>query len=258
MKYLIAILIFVYSAACFGQNSHLFRTIYYPAEPFGGEKELKTFIKQEFVYPDSALQNGLEGEAFITFKVNSKGHVIYKEVAKNVPLILQKEASRIFDKIVWEQDPSRSDPDLGFEKLRIDFKIKKYQKLIKKRGYEHLPNIDNPYVLESNYYNINQVDIKPEFNAATNFNKFLKENFNYPNIALQQGISGRVTVEFIIEPYGLASNIRIKEAVGGGCNEETARLVRLMKWSPAMKNNKAVRCLYEYQLNFVNPGGSVR
>ena len=258
MKYLLSFLIITACLASYSQNARLYRTIYYPAEPYGGEKEFKKFVKRELVYPDSAQKHNIEGEVFITFKIDNKANVVFKEIADNTPLILRKEASRIFDKIVWEKDTTRSNPDIGFEKLSIDFNLKKYGKLVKKRGYDALPNAINPYEYSELFYSINQVDEKPQFNATENFNKFIQDNFKYPNIALQQGISGRVTVEFIIEPDVLATNIRVKEAVGGGCNEETMRLVRLMSWKPAKKDGKLVRCHYEYQLNFVNPGGSIR
>lgn len=240
------------------QQSHFFRTVYFPAEPFGGAKELKEFIKLEMQYPENALKEEIEGEAFITFKVDNSGQVIYKEVATNVDEQLQKEAERIFDKIMWEKDPKRNNEELGFEKLSIKFNAKKYQKLAKKRGFDRHPILADSVSQAWKAFNINQVDVKPTYSMALSYRDFIKENFVYPSIALQQNISGRVTVEFIVEPYGLASNIRVIEPVGGGCNEETKRLVRLMSWNPAIKEGKAVRCKVEYQLNFVNPGGTIR
>lgn len=240
------------------QQSQLFRTVYYPAEPFGGPKELERFVKQEMVYPKAALEQGKGGEVFITFKVSSKGEVVFRQIAGEADEVLQKEAGRIFDRIVWEKDPSRNDPDIGFEKLLIKFNPKKYQKLVKKRGYDELPMEEKAGEIPPTLYTINSVDEKPVFIADKDMNAFIKEHFKYPGIALQQNISGRVILQFVLEPYGIASNIRIKQAVGGGCNDETIRLVRMMRWEPAKKAGKPVRCLYEYQLNFVNPGGTVR
>lgn len=241
-----------------GQKSELFRTIYSPAEPYGGEKELKAFIRQEIVYPEEELEKEIEAEVFITFKINNEGEVIYKEIADNAPAVFRKEAERIFDKIRWVKDKNRREEELGYEKLRIDFSPKKYRKAVKKRGYDRLPVANGLDTIKPKVYSINTVSKKPELDLGMELTAFLNENFKYPSVALQQGISGRVTVEFILEPYGLASNIRVVEPVGGGCNEETVKLVRMMKWKPAIVNGLPVRCLYEYQLNFVNPGGTVR
>jgi TonB family protein len=258
MKYLFGSIFVLLSIFGSAQQSYLFRTVYYPAEPFGGEKGLKEFIKQDMIYPEIALKNEIEGDVFITLKVDNQGTVIYKELSKNTDSLLRNEASRIFDRILWEPDPSRSNANLGFEKLKISFHPKKYLKLCKKRGYSSFSNLDSLLTEDPKFYKINAVDSKPEYTSSDNINKFIKQNFKYPPIALQQGLSGRVKVEFVIETYGKASNIRVIEPVGGGCNEETIRLVKLMDWEPAQKNGKPVRCLYEYSLNFVNPGGSVR
>jgi TonB family protein len=236
----------------------MFRTIYSPSTPYGGKDELKEFVAQEVVYPPKAKEQEIEGDAFITYKIDAKGKVIYKEVVEKGDPLLKKEAARIFDKILWEADPQRFEKDLGFEKLKFSFDLKKYKKVVKKRGYDQLPFGDYEIDSSSSIYTINQVDEQPEITNASSVNGYVSQNFNYPSIALQRGISGRVTVEFVIEPYGLVSNLRVIEPVAGGCNDETERLIKAMKWKPGFKDNKAVRTLYKYQLNFVHPGGSMR
>ncbi len=260
MKSFFAIALLVFSFISSAQQMHLFRTVYFPAEPNGGLNELKQFVKQELFYPREALEKGIEGDVFITFKINSKGEISHSLIADNTDTLLQKEAMRVFERIIWEKDPGRDDEELGFEKIKISFDIKKYRKLVKKRGYDSLPYPNQSITIsaDAKVFDINHVDTKPIFDMTLDHRAFLKENFKYPEIALKQNISGRVTVEFIVEPYGRASNIRVIEPVGGGCNQETKRLVRLMRWKPAIKNEKAVRCKLEYQLNFVNPGGAIR
>lgn len=258
MRNRLFIILCVLSFSSLAQQSHLFRTVYFPAEPFGGVKELKEFIKLEMQYPEEALEKEIEGEAFITFKVDNTGQVIYKDIAKNIDESLQNEALRIFDKIMWEKDLKRNNEELGFEKLSIKFNPKRYSKVVKKRGFERQPVLADTISNDWKVFNINQVDVKPTYSMKVDYREFIKENFIYPSVALQQNISGRVTVEFVVEPYGRATNIRVIEPVGGGCNEETKRLVRLMSWNPATKSGRAVRCLIEYQLNFINPGGSIR
>jgi TonB family protein len=237
----------------------LYRTIYFPANPYGGEKELKEFFKQAMVYPDSALNNDLEGKVFITFLVNNQSKVVYKKVEGDADQLLKDEASRIFDYILWEKDESRNNNDIGYEKLEIDFNKKRYLKLAKKRDYHKLPY---PEGLEIDYspktYGINELDQKPDITNASSVNDYVTKNFKFPDIALQKEISGRVVLELVIEPYGLATNISVVKAVAGGCNEEAIRLIRGMRWKPGMKNGKAVRTLYRYELNFVNPRSTMR
>jgi TonB family protein len=237
----------------------MFRTIYFPANPYGGQSELKSFFRQELVYPRQALEEGKSGEVFITYLIHPNGSVKFKEVISNdsVQAFLD-EASRVFDKILWEPDKGRDLESLGYEKLKIIFNPKKYKKAVKRRGYDLLPypnlTIDSSY----KYYSINELKEKPSITNANSINEFISNNIKYPPIAMQRNISGRVTVEFIIEPYGKTSNVRVIEPLAGGCNEETIRLMKAIEWSPGVKDGKAVRTLYTYQLNFVHPGGTVK
>ena len=249
---------FLLSFTLYSQQSDLYSSIYFPAKPYGGVKEVQNLVKQEMTYPTSARENTKEGSIFINFVVDPMGKVVQKEVVGEGDSALKEEALRIFDKILWETDDSRDMASLQLEKMRIDFNLKKYQRLVKKRGYDALPHGDYKIDNSATYYTINQVDRRPQIDGSTSINDFVSKNIKYPPIAYQRGISGRVTAEFIIEPYGLISNIRIVEAVAGGCNEETIRLLRAMNWIPAFKDDMAVRTLFQYQLNFVHPGGTVK
>jgi len=259
LKNTLFLLLLACSLSIDAQNITLFRTIYFPAEPHGGLKGLEEFVKQEMEYPDSALDAKIEGDVFITFMIDTKGKIRYKKVEDSGDEILQAEASRIFDKIVWVADDERNENELGYEKIKIAFNLKKYMRLVRKRAYHHLP-YDSTLELSDRVlpYGLNEVDDAPEISNATSVNDLVSANFKYPSIALERGISGRVSLKMVVEPYGMVSNIRITEPLAGGCNEETIRLVKMMRFKPAVKDGKAVRCFYEYQLNFVNPGGQIR
>lgn len=71
---------------------------------------------------------------------------------------------------------------------------------------------------------------------------FLAENIHYPQMARESGIQGTVYVSFVVELDGGVSNIKILRGIGGGCDEETFRVVSLMKsWTPGKINNISVR-----------------
>ncbi len=252
------LLVLSFSIGLLGQNVSLIRTIYFPSKPYGGIDELKEFVKQEMVYPKDALKADIEGEVYITYRVNYKGKVIYKEIMEGSDSLIQTEASRIFDKIAWEPDKDRNTNAIGYEKIKFSFDIKKYERLCRKRGYDTLNYDIYPVDLSSNYFSINELDEKPKIKNGKSITIYVSEHIKYPPIAYQRGLSGRVTVEFIIEPYGKTSNVRIVEATPGGCNEETVRLMKSIDWKPGFKEGKAVRTLFKYQLYFVHPGGTVR
>tara|TARA_R110000868_G_scaffold104848_4_gene288885 strand:+ start:1501 stop:2289 length:789 start_codon:yes stop_codon:yes gene_type:complete len=251
-------ILIIITSTLHAQKIEWFKNSSNPAMPNGGEKELKDFVKTEFIYPKQALENRITGDVFITYKVNNNGKVINRVADSLGNYLLIKEALRVFDKIIWEPNQDRNPTAFEGDQLKFIFNPKAYKRLVKKRAYDAHPKTEHKQTDDTNYYTINQLDEKPSITNAKSINAFISANFSYPSIALQREISGRVTVEFIIEPYGLATNVKVIEAVSGGCSEETVRLVKAMKWKPGIRNNEAVRTLFNYQLNFVHPGSSIR
>ena len=81
--------------------------------------------------------------------------------------------------------------------------------------------------------------------------KFIKDNLKYPSIAAEMGISGKVTIQFVVGTDGTISNITVLRGVGGGCDEEAIRVVRLMPpWKPGRQNGKAVPVYFIMPIGF--------
>ncbi|MFC2111537.1 energy transducer TonB, partial [Bacteroidota bacterium] len=81
--------------------------------------------------------------------------------------------------------------------------------------------------------------------------KFIRNNLKYPEKSKQTGIQGTVFVTFVIEKDGSLSNIRILRGIGGGCDEEVIRVVKLMpNWISGKQRGKAVRVQYNMPIKF--------
>jgi periplasmic protein TonB len=102
---------------------------------------------------------------------------------------------------------------------------------------------DQPFIL---------VEQQPEFPEGLKaMYLFLRNNMIYPSIARESGIEGNVYVGFVVGKDGKIRNITIKRGIGGGCNEEAARVVALMpKWNPGKQNGKAVSVAYTLPIKF--------
>jgi TonB family protein len=75
--------------------------------------------------------------------------------------------------------------------------------------------------------------------------KYVAENIEYPQEAKDKNISGRVFVGFVIEKDGSVSNVKVVRGIGGGCDEEAARVIKGMpKWKPGKQDGKPVRVNY--------------
>jgi TonB family protein len=98
------------------------------------------------------------------------------------------------------------------------------------------------------------VETMPEFKVGSDaLSHYLKENIFYPIEAAKKGISGTVYVSFIVEPNGSVSNVKLLKGIGGGCDEEALRVVKLMpKWKPGIQSGKNVRVMFNLPVSFQN------
>ena len=99
---------------------------------------------------------------------------------------------------------------------------------------------------------ISAVDTDPEYPGGIEaLYKYLSENIQYPEAAKAEGVSGRVFVRFVVETDGTITGTEVLRGIGGGCDEEALRVVSAMpKWTPAMKDGKAVRVQYTVPFTF--------
>lgn len=231
---------------------------------YSGKRLTREFIKEEMVYPEKALKNKVEGEVEIVFLVNADGSATDYKVSKSVSEELDLEAMRICRKILWYPAREVGLPIPYKHKFSIKFDIKKYQKLVKNRGYDQIEYPFEPFDSSGKIYQFAKVDQipLPVFkDPKQNFGNFIGTNLEYPEAAFKQNVSGSVKLRFVIETSGRISNIVVEKALGGGCTEEAIRVVRLLRWNPAQFNNMAVRSWMSLEITFdiakKSVGGSI-
>jgi len=84
--------------------------------------------------------------------------------------------------------------------------------------------------------------------------RFIMENLEYPEMAKRTGIEGRVLAEFTVDTIGNLTDIGIIRSIGGGCEEETIRVLELMPpWKPGIQKGKAVSVKFHLPLSFRIP-----
>ena len=99
------------------------------------------------------------------------------------------------------------------------------------------------------------VEDMPTFNGgepATEFRKYIAQNLRYPEIAAENGISGRVIIQFAVNKVGTVVDARIVRSVDPALDKEAVRVVMTSpKWSPGKQRGKAVKVLFTFPINFV-------
>lgn len=96
------------------------------------------------------------------------------------------------------------------------------------------------------------VENDPEFPGGMEaLYKFLAQNIKYPQLARDNGITGKVYVTFVVERDGSIANPKVLRDIGGGCGQEAIRVVKSMpKWTPGKQRGKAVRVQFNLPVNF--------
>ena len=81
--------------------------------------------------------------------------------------------------------------------------------------------------------------------------KWLADNMNYPVIAAENGVQGRVVVQFVVEKDGSVSDVQVVKSVDPSLDKEASRVVSAMpKWIPGKQNGAAVRVKYTVPVTF--------
>ncbi|MGQ7868969.1 energy transducer TonB [Sunxiuqinia sp. sy24] len=97
------------------------------------------------------------------------------------------------------------------------------------------------------------VEDMPEFpGGELALRKFIANAVKYPVIAQENGIQGKVYVNFVVDKDGSITNARIARGVDASLDKEALRVVNsLPKWKPGQQRGKAVRVSYTVPINFV-------
>lgn len=96
------------------------------------------------------------------------------------------------------------------------------------------------------------VEQMPEFpDGAAAMMKYIQTNLKYPAIARENDIQGTVVVQFVVTKSGDITKVTIARGIGGGCDEEAARVVRSMpNWKPGKHNGRAVPVNFTLPIKF--------
>jgi TonB family protein len=85
--------------------------------------------------------------------------------------------------------------------------------------------------------------------------KYLAENFSYPQAAREASIQGTVYVSFVIEKDGSITEPVVLRGIGAGCDEEALRVIKQMpRWIPGKQRGKAVRVRHNIPFKFTLAG----
>jgi protein TonB len=109
------------------------------------------------------------------------------------------------------------------------------------------PKEEVKQVVENKVFDI--AEQMPSFKG--NVNQWLASNLSYPAVAAENGVQGRVIVQFVVEKDGSVSNVQVVRSVDPALDREAVRVVKSMpKWNPGMNNGQPARVKYTLPVTF--------
>ena len=108
-------------------------------------------------------------------------------------------------------------------------------------------------VIEEEAIPFQLVETRPSFNGgdANEFSKWVNSRLEYPEIAKENGVQGRVTLQFTVETDGSVTNVKVVRGVDPSLDKEAVKVVSSSpKWTPGKQRDRAVRVTYTFPVIF--------
>lgn len=109
------------------------------------------------------------------------------------------------------------------------------------------------YEPEDDVYEVKFVEEKPCFQGGdpNAFTKWVNSRLVYPKIAKENGVQGKVTIQFTINTDGSVSNVKVLRGVDPSLDKEAVRVVSSSpKWAPGKQKDKPVAVTYTFPVIF--------
>lgn len=150
----------------------------------------------------------------------------------------------VSDEIVIVDDNMKITTDLIInteDDKKLGVEIKEY---VQARKDEVIEEEEVPFVM---------VEEKPKFMGGdeNTFTRWVAERLDYPEIAKENSVQGRVILQFRVNTDGSVSDVRVVRGVDPSLDKEAVRVVSSSpKWTPGRQRNKAVRVVYTFPVIF--------
>ncbi len=221
-------------------------------EPKSGFPLTKKIIQHHLIYPKAALDKK-GGKIIVYYDVDKAGNASNYRVENAFDEECAAEAIRLVKMIEWNPAMENGKNVDYHDYYAVDFSPKSYKKAEEKNPRLMLPEQEYPAQKSNKIYVLKDLHQSPQpyfANPQVTMAAYLRTNLQFPEQAKQFEIQGTVTLSFVVETDGRASNIMVENSVGGGCDNEAIRLIQNLVWTPGVKNDSLVRTRMTQDITF--------
>lgn len=226
----------------------------------GGQGALLQFLAKSIKYPVIAQQNGIQGRVTCSFVVGKDGVIRNIEVIRGVDPSLDLEATRVISMMPkWKPGTQKG------KEVSVKYTVPVTFRLQGKEDNKPTPlpaGEDDNEITVVGYGEQKSADTSgqvfaivekmPQFPGGEKaINEFISKTLQYPVIAQENGIQGKVVCSFIINQDGSVTDAEVISGVDPSLDREALRIVSAMpKWTPGTQRGKAVRVKYTMPVTF--------
>jgi len=226
----------------------------------GGQGALLQFLAKSIKYPVIAQQNGIQGRVTCSFVVGKDGVIRNIEVIRGVDPSLDLEATRVISMMPkWKPGMQKG------KEVSVKYTVPVTFRLQGKEDNKPTPlpagESDNEITVvgygeqksaDTSGQVFAIVEKMPQFPGGEKaINEFISKTLQYPVIAQENGIQGKVVCSFIINQDGSVTDAEVISGVDPSLDREALRIVSAMpKWTPGTQRGKAVRVKYTMPVTF--------
>lgn len=251
------------TAASANKDEEVFVVVEQVPEYPGGMSEMMKYISRNIKYPTEARQKNEQGRVVVQFIVDKTGKLRDFKVVKSVSAELDAEALRVLQTMPeWTPGRQRGKAVNCKFTIPIAFSLngagtdEEGPSDIRVMGYGNTkavydePNKDAAKSDDTEVFWV--VEQMPEYPGGNGeLLKYIQQNLQYPKAAQENGVQGRVVVQFIVDKTGKLHDFKVVKSVSPELDAEALRLMQGMPdWTPGRQRGKAVSVQYNVPLTF--------
>lgn len=216
----------------------------------GGEEKIISIGALNYIYTD--LKDAIDKEWDKYFGDDEESKENPKPKARKTKKARKQNNSESFSQIEETPKPSDDNSEETNEPSSDDYA----ENIFDDTNYENIFRIENntePTIIENHSEQVfTAVEQMPQFPGGdAALLNFLSRNINYPKEAMEDGIQGRVIVQFVVKSDGSVGDVKVIRSVDASLDREAIRLCKsLPNFSPGRLNGKAVDVLYTLPISF--------
>lgn len=211
------------------------------------KNRLAEFIAANIQLPAEARESATGGLVLVEFVVEKTGQIGEVRAVKDPGMGMAREAVRVISlmkerKMKWVPAENGGKRIAFRYTVPVSFNLQSPPKEKTATREMAADATDGVYVV---------AEVMPKYaGCATDtvadctFRKLLEHirgNLKYPEEALKNQVQGPVVAEFVVGADGSIRDVKIKNGIGSGCDEEALRVIRSMPaWTPGYQDGKAV------------------